>query len=328
MSRVSQCMIGALFLGSAWPLAALAQEAADSARTTEQPAAARQTPAEQTPEQRQAEQEKVAAAMKAFVDSLHRRSGKITLGKDLATLDVPQSFYFLDAKDAERVLVQAWGNPPGDEDLLGMLFPAKYTPFDSGAWAVAIDYSADGHVSDADAAKIDYDALLKQMKEDVRSANPERIKSGYEPIELVGWAEPPHYDAASRKLYWAKELRFGRSPDTTLNYEIRALGRSGVLSMTFVAAADKLAEINAGREAVLAMAEFNPGQRYEEFDSHVDKVAAYGIGALIAGTVAAKAGYLTAALLLMKKLGVVVLVALAAIGRKLKSWFSRSSASS
>jgi uncharacterized membrane-anchored protein len=263
------------------------------------------------------EEEQALAAMREFWESLDRQTGQIVLGDELITLEVPDNFYFLDAQDAERVLVEAWGNPPGQETL-GMLLPAEYTPFDRESWAVTIHYSDDGHVSDSDAAEIDYNELLAEMQSDIRSANPDRIDEGYEPIELIGWAEQPRYDAASRKLYWAKELRFGEASETTLNYEIRALGRTGVLSMTFIAGTDQLGEINASRESVLAMAEFNPGSRYEDFDSNVDKVAAYGIGALVAGKVAAKAGLFAAALVLLKKFGVFLVLGLAALARQAK----------
>lgn len=269
-----------------------------------------------------AEEQQELASMQAFWDSLDRRTGSIMLGDDLVTLNVPEDFYFLGADDAERVLVDIWGNPPG-QDTLGMLFPAEYTPFDMESWAVTIDYTDDGHVSDADAAEIDYGELLGDMQSDIRSGNPDRVDAGYEAIDLVGWAERPHYDSTSRKLYWAKELRFGDSPDTTLNYEIRALGRTGVLSMTFIAATSQLAEVNDSREAVLAMAEFNPGSRYEDFDSNIDEVAAYGIGALVAGKLAAKAGFLAAGLLLLKKFGVFLLLGLGLFARKAKALFSK-----
>lgn len=273
-----------------------------------------------TPEQQQAMQQ-----MQAFWDSLDRRSGTIALGDDLATLNLPDDFYWLNRQDAIRVLVDVWGNPPEqNESLFGMLFPAKYTPFDEDSWAVTIEYVEDGHVSDSDAADIDFDGLLADMQREVRAANGDRTAAGYEPIELLGWAEPPHYNTGSHKLYWAKELRFGDSPFTTLNYEIRALGRKGFLSMTFVAATEQLAEINQSRETVLSMASFNAGQRYDDFDSNIDEIAAYGIGALIAGKVAAKAGLLAGGLLLLKKLGVILFLAFAAVGRKLKSMFARA----
>lgn len=267
-----------------------------------------------------AEEEAYLTEMQAIMETLDPQTGEISVSGDLVTLSVPDEFYFLDADDAETVLVDMWGNPPGQE-VLGMLFPSDFTPLDYESWAVTIEYSDDGHVSDDDVSDIDYDELLDEMQDDARASNPDRIDEGYEPIEIVGWAEPPHYVTSSRKLYWAKEIQFGDAKETTLNYEIRALGRTGVLSMTFVAPTSQLEEINDSREAVLAMAEFNPGQRYEDFDSNIDKVAAYGVGALVAGKVAAKTGLLTAAILLLKKFGVFLLIGLGAFGRKLKGLF-------
>ena len=267
------------------------------------------------------EQQQQFAEMQALVDAMHPLSGEITLGDDLATLNVPEDFYFLNATDAETVLVGLWGNPPGQQ-VMGMLFQANMSPLDFGSWAVTIDYVEEGHVSDSDAADIDYDEMLEDMQSDTRNGNDDRIDAGYQPIQLLGWAEAPHYDPASRKLYWAMELRFGDDPDTTLNYEIRALGRKGYLNMTFIAATSQLAEINDKREAVLAMAEFNDGNRYTDFDSNLDEVAAYGIGALIAGKVAAKAGFFAASLILLKKFGIFIVIGLAAFARKLKGMFT------
>lgn len=260
------------------------------------------------------------AEMQRIMESLTPQTGDISIGGDLVTLAVPEEFYFLDADDAETVLVDMWGNPPGQE-VLGMLFPANFTPLDYESWAVTIEYSDDGHVSDDDVADINYDELLSDMQTDARATNPDRVDEGYESIEIIGWAEPPQYVAASRKLYWAKEIRFGEAEETTLNYEIRALGRTGVLSMTFIAPTSQLGVINQNREAVLAMAEFNPGRRYEDFDSSIDKVAAYGVGALVAGKVAAKSGLFAGLLLLLKKLGIFILIGIGALGRKIKSLF-------
>lgn len=256
----------------------------------------------------------------SVVDSLQPQTGEIVLGNDLATLVVPDAFYFLDTGDAETVLVDLWGNIPG-QDVLGMLLPSEYSPLDLDSWAVTIDYTEDGYVSDDDAAEIDYNELLRDMQKDTRNWNEERIDSGYEAVELLGWAEPPHYDAAEKKLYWAKELRFGDMPETTLNYEIRALGRRGILSMTFIAATNQLDEINAHREQVLSMVAFNEGNRYSDFDPSIDKVAAYGLGALVAGKIAAKTGLIAALVLFLKKFGIFIVIGIAAFFRKIVGAF-------
>ncbi|MCP8464259.1 DUF2167 domain-containing protein [Pseudomonas sp. ZM23] len=253
----------------------------------------------------------------AFVASLHFKKGKVVVGDNLATFDLPDSFVFLDGADAERVL-EAWGNPPSEEQPLGMLMPAGISPFDKESWAVTVEYEESGYVSDEDAEKIDYTQMLKDMQGDLRESNPEREKQGFEPIQLIGWAAPPRYDAAEKKLYWAKELQFGDAREHTLNYNIRVLGRKGVLVLNFVASMEQLPEIEKNVGKVLAMAEFNPGSRYLDFNPSVDKVAAYGLGALIAGKVAAKAGLFAMLLVLLKKLWIVPALAIGWISRRFK----------
>ena len=150
-------------------------------------------------EENSSEQQATIDQLTALAESLDPQVGDISLGNELLTLSVPDDFYFLDAQDAETVLVEIWGNPPG-QDVLGMLLPTGYTPLDFDSWAVTIQYTDDGHVSDNDAAGIDYDDMLQEMQTAARDGNEDRIDEGYEPIEIVGWAEPPHYAAASRKL--------------------------------------------------------------------------------------------------------------------------------
>jgi uncharacterized membrane-anchored protein len=115
-----------------------------------------------------------------------------------------------------------------------MILPSAMGPFDTDSWGVIVTYDEDGHVDDAESKKLDFSELLKQMQEGVKEHNEERKKAGYPPVQLLGWAEPPHYDAVSKKLYWAKELDFGEGSHT-LNCAIRVLGRKGVLQLNAVA---------------------------------------------------------------------------------------------
>ncbi len=268
-----------------------------------------------------AAQESEQQTAEGFLASLDFRQGEIALLADVATLNVPEDFYYLSPSDAQKVLVEAWGNPPGEETL-GMLFPSDVTPLDPEAWAVVFSYDADGHVSDEDAGGIDYAAMLEDMQAGAREESEARVEQGYSSIEIVGWARPPHYDASTHKLYWAKEIKFGDDPEHTLNYNLRVLGRQGVLVMNFVAGMAQLADIESKLDGVLAIAEFDQGSRYADFDPSVDKVAAYGIGALIAGKLAAKAGLfakLGVLLLAFKKFWIIGLIGVAALfGRMLK----------
>lgn len=244
-----------------------------------------------------------------FEASLRYQDGVVTLKDGLATLNLPKGYRFLDPDNAYRLLVEGWGNPPQTDRPLGMIVPAGVGPLAEESWGVIITFEEDGYVKDDEAADIDYDALLKEMKSATAEESEERKAAGYEPLELVGWAARPHYDAATHKLYWAKELKFGGMGENTLNYNIRALGRRGVLVLNAVGSMGQLETIERDMQAVLGFVEFNPGHRYTDFVSG-DKVAAYGIGALIAGKVVAKAGILKIllGLLVAMKKGVVVIV--------------------
>lgn len=263
------------------------------------------------------------ARMQKLADGLNYQKGEITLRGGLAKMHVPEEFRYLGSSDAATVLSQIWGNPPGSTPL-GMLLPAKISPASPEAWAVIITYDEDGYVKDDEAAKMNYDKLLKEMQEGTREASKERVKAGYGAIELVGWATPPRYDPATHKMYWAKELKFdGGEGGNTLNYNIRMLGRRGVLVLNAVAGIGQLKDVEEATPAVLAMVDFQEGHRYTDFNASTDKVATYGIAALVAGGLATKAGLfkgLFVALLAAKKL---VIVGVVAVGAWLVKVFGR-----
>ena len=262
-----------------------------------------------------------------FVATLRPQTGSVALASAQATLKLTQGYSFLPAADAKRVLTQAWGNPPNDK-VLGMILPSTdpHVVFDDDAWAVIVTFVDEGYVSDKDAAKTDYDKMLKDMQEQTRDENPERIKQGYPAIELLGWAEPPRYDASTHKLYWARDLKFqkaGEDSVRTLNYAIRVLGRKGYLSLNAVAPIGQLNKVRADMPAVVAMAEFDPGARYADYNAGTDKAAAYGVAALVAGGLAAKAGLFAKLGVLLLALKKLIILGLAAIGGVAARLFKR-----
>lgn len=239
--------------------------------------------------------------------SLKYQTGKITLPNGIATLDLPPTFRYLNPTDTARVLVDGWGNPPGAATL-GMIVPAATSVLSPAGWGVIVTYEADGHVLDDEADQIKYDELLKTMQDELVESNPERKKQGFPAMTLVGWAEKPSYDKASHKLYWAKELKTEGMPDSGLNYNIRVLGREGVLVLNAVAGMDQIETIRQEMKQVTAFSDFTPGNKYADFNSKTDKTAEYGLAALVAGGVASKLGLfgkLLALLLAFKKLIIV-----------------------
>lgn len=263
----------------------------------------------------------------ALLESLHFQQGTVSVPTAHARLELTPGFSFLDSADARKVLEQLSNNPP-DSSVLGMIVPGKDARvfFDDDFYAVIITYRNDGYVSDKNEASIDFDTMLHKLQSQIRENNPDRVEHGYASMTLVGWAEPPHYDTSSHELYWAQDLRFSGNSHDTLNYKIRALGRRGYLSLNAVASMDKLDTVKTGMQAILPMVHFDQGSRYADFDSKTDRVAAYGISALIAGTLAAKAGLFAKLVAMLAAGWKAILAGLAAIGAFFRKLFRREKA--
>ena len=228
-----------------------------------------------------------------ILKSLNYRHGHIDLHDGTASLNLPQGYVYLDPADTETFLTKIYGNPPSSSgpDTDGMVLPEGVDPQSADGWAVVITYDKSGHISDDDASSTNFDDLLKTMQKQTDDANPERKKLGYEEVQLIGWAEPPHYDSSAKIVYWAEQLKFGDSKTDTLNYKIRVLGREGVLELNAVDSIDHLERIRKLAPSLLTMASFNTGKTYGEFNSSTDHLAEYGIAGLIAGGVLLKAGF-------------------------------------
>jgi uncharacterized membrane-anchored protein len=265
--------------------------------------------------------EGVKSTPEEFEAKLGYQTGTVKLAGGMTTIRLPESFRFIGPEGSNRLLTEAWGNPPGAaQGVLGMLIPTSASPLSAEGWGIVITYEEDGYVNDSDAAGIDYGKLLKQMQEGSTADNAERQKQGFEPVTLVGWAEPPSYDPTSHKMYWAKDLIFGSNPEHTINYNIRVLGRRGVLVLNAIASKAQLPSIRSEVRNVLSAVDFNEGHRYADYLPGKDKAAAYGIAGLIAGAAAAKAGLfkvLWLAILAFKKVIIVAGIALVSLLKRL-----------
>lgn len=257
--------------------------------------------------------------VKMLMDSIERsfqwQTGKVALTGGNATLQVPDGLRYLNAEQSEFVLTQLWGNPPG-RGSLGMLFPLDQSPLDDNCFAFNISFDEMGFVKDDDAGDINYTELLTSMQKEIREASAERVKQGYPAIDIIGWAAAPYYDKDKKVLHWAKEIKFGDGAEgNTLNYDVRVLGRKGVLSLNAIGGMDALAKVKPVIPTVIGSVSFDEGHRYADFDSNIDHVAAWTIGGLVAGKVLAKAGFFVLILKFIKPLLFVLVAGGAALWR-------------
>ena len=98
---------------------------------------------------------------------------------------------------------------------------------------------------------------------------------------------PPHYDIDTKRLEWGVRLRTDRD-EKLVNYTSRLLGRTGVMSAVLVSEPQSLDADIRDFKTVLKNFSYNAGESYAEFKSG-DKVAEYGLAALILGGAAAVA---------------------------------------
>lgn len=249
--------------------------------------------------------------------SLNYQYGEISLGEGMAKLKVPKGFKYLDATQAEYVLTELWGNPASGTSL-GMLVPENKGVLNDDTWVFDIEFEEMGYVKDDDAAEIDYTELLATMKKDMAEGNKERVANGYEEIELIGWAAKPFYDNEKKTLHWAKELNFGGAETNTLNYNVRLLGRKGVLMLNAIAGMNSLPEVRQNIPLVLNSVSFEQGHSYFDFDPDVDDVAAWTIGSLVAGKLLTKVGFFALLLKFWKIIAVALVSGGGALFRFLK----------
>lgn len=206
---------------------------------------------------------------------------------DQAVLKLPEGRVFVPQPQATKLL-QAMGNPGNDPRLQGLVFPEG-----EDSWFMTVRYESSGHVKDDDAKEWNADELLSSYKEGTEAANEERVKLGAPALEILGWAEPPAYDAATHRLVWAmssREKGAGASAEQGVNYNTYLLGREGYFSMNLVTGLKELPAHKPEGQALLSALAFNEGRRYQDFDEKTDHVAEYGLAALVLGVGAKKLG--------------------------------------
>jgi len=101
---------------------------------------------------------------------------------------------------------------------------------------------------------------------------------------VLGWAKPPYYDQGTNNLTWA--IRGSGSEtggaEETINYSVRVLGRKGTMNIDLVLSSSQLERVRPYFDLLMKDFSFSRGNKYAEFCSG-DKIAAYGLTALVAG---------------------------------------------
>jgi len=196
----------------------------------------------------------------------------------VASVRVPEGCKYTGRPGAAAFL-ELTQNPP-DPTVAGVMV---CTPADTSAqtWFVLYSYEASGYVKDDEKNSLDADKLLASMREGTAHGNRLRVEKGWDTLSIERWITPPFYDTATNNLTWALLVRES-SGDASANHSVRLLGRGGVISAELVADAAQLDQVIPQLNGLIAETNFSPGQKYSEWKPG-DKIAEYGLAALVAG---------------------------------------------
>jgi uncharacterized membrane-anchored protein len=268
-----------------------------------------------TPDPRTEAEAAVMAAQKAAI----RGPYEIAL-RDQAVLQMPAKFVYIPVAESRRLL-KAMGNQPGD-NLLGMIVPGsggeEGQEGEAGSWIVVMEYVDSGHIKEDDAKEWNADELLKSLREGTEQGNEERRKLGMGELQVLRWIEPPAYAADTHRLVWSAATKDKSEPGDTprgVNYNTYALGREGYVSLNLVTDYASIEKEKPIARQLLAALQFKEGRRYSDFTESTDRIAEYGLAALVGGIAAKKLGLLAVIAAFVVKFAKVIGVAvIAALG--------------
>jgi uncharacterized membrane-anchored protein len=237
-------------------------------------------PAQARAKRPRAPEPKAAETEPAPPPRFHPRVGpaKLDLGHDLQ-LDLPAGMAFFDPKDGKTLLEE-------NGSVVGDAFQGLVVQQDK-SWMVLISYQDEGYVKDDDAAHFDEAEILSNIKEGTEEDNKTRVERGFKALVIDGWSEPPRYEKANHHLVWGVSVH--DADGASVNFFTRMLGRRGYVALNLIDDPSKIAQSKGEALVLLSATSFTPGSRYQDFDGKKDKVAEYGLAALVAGGAGAAA---------------------------------------
>ena len=236
---------------------------------------------------------------------------------DQANLSLPAGYAFVPQPEAGRLL-RSYGGVPAP-DLVGVVLPSG-----EGDWIAILRFVRAGYVRDDEARNWNADELLANLKEGTEEANRDREARGFPALEVRGWVEPPAYDSARQRLVWSALVgRKNATGTESVNYNTYALGREGYLSLNLISSSAGIGADKRHAHALLEAIGYTPGKRYQDFDPATDRVASYGLAALVGGAAAKKLGLFAVVGAALAKFGKVIALGAVALGGGLASLLRR-----
>jgi len=230
-----------------------------------------------------------------------------------AIIGVPAGCLFT-GRDGVKTFLTVTENPVSGNERGVVMCQSQAT---ADPWFVLFSYDESGYVKDDEGSNLDADAILESVRSGTEAANRERKRRGWGTLSVEGWVTKPFYDRATNNLTWAITAH-DNTGGRTVNHSVRLLGRGGVMHADLVTTPEHLTALVPTFNGMIGGFSYSPGHKYAEWRSG-DKVAAYGLTALVAGG----AGVALAKSGLLVKLWKLIVVGVVALLGALKRFWSK-----
>ena len=217
-----------------------------------------------------------------------------------ATITHNGELIFLNNEDSIRQYdFWSFGLDDGLKDFYSFYYPDPSNN-DVGIQFYGLLFNDDGYIKIDDWDQVKPDDLLNEKKENAKINNEIRKERGLETVEDVVWVEKPTLDKEYNMISYSFKVVWGNQ--TNINTFVLMLGKSGYTEFEILASYENEDEFKASKQLIRHLKQnfkYNPELEYKDYKPG-DKVAAYGIAALVATSLGvkglAKAGVLMLAL--------------------------------
>jgi uncharacterized membrane-anchored protein len=245
------------------------------------------------------------ANTKAF-SSIQKGPTSIQLN-EMAQLKLSKKYAFIPAKEIKNILNLLGNNTDG---IVGAV-TSNPDMKNSSQWLVVLTYHNSGHIIDDDASELNSDELLQSIKQGTEDANNVRKERGFTQLQIIGWFEKPIYDHTTNRVSWSIKTLKQNSTKQSVNFNTLALSREGYMSMNLVTQLDTIEQDKMVSKELLSSLNFKDGYKYSDFNSETDKIAEYGLVALITGVAAKKLGLFAVIAAFIAKFAKIIGIAIA-----------------
>jgi uncharacterized membrane-anchored protein len=240
--------------------------------------------------------------------------GNTKLTSSHSTLSVPPNIRALTDKDARRLSQILNGDDDSSVEAIAL---------DDHDGVVYFTFTDAGYVSLDDWADLDPAAMIAEVRDNTEKANAERQKQGTRPLHVDGWIQQPTLDRANNQAHWAFSAHHDDG-SKLVNAVAIQLGRNGFEKLIWAGDAKNF-ETSDFLGAMMQARSFDEGSRYSDHTDG-DKVAGYGIAALVGAIAGAKVLKVVGGvglLLLLKKFFWIPLLLAAGMYKRITAFFRR-----